>query len=33
MPFGGNGASDPVDEGAHAIGIVGVPGYQHVEVN
>lgn len=28
----GNCASASIDEGAHAIGIVGVPGYQHVEI-
>lgn len=31
-PLRRNGASAPVDEGAHAIGIVCVPGNQHVEI-
>lgn len=31
-PLLGNCASAPIDEGAHSIGIVGVPGDQHVEI-
>ena len=31
-PLRGNCASAPIDEGAHAIGIVGVPGDQHVDI-
>ncbi len=31
-PLRGNCASAPIDEGAHSIGIVGVPGDQHVEI-
>ncbi len=31
-PLRRNGASAPVGKGAHAIGIVGVPGDQHIEI-
>lgn len=31
-PLRSNGASAPIDEGARAIGVVGVPGDQHVEI-
>ena len=31
-PLRGNCASAPIDEGAHAIGVVGAPGYQHVDI-
>lgn len=31
-PLRGNCASAPIDEGAYATGIVGVPGDQHIEI-